>query len=51
MVLVLMSGAIRDIFIISTLQDTPHFQDLLGNGYQFGVTLTYAVQPLPDGLA
>lgn len=48
---VLMNAGIRDILIISTLQDTPRFQDLLGDGHQFGVKLTYAVQPSPDGLA
>lgn len=48
---VLMNAGIRDILIISTRQDTPRFQDLLGDGHQFGVNLQYAVQPSPDGLA
>ena len=48
---VLMNAGIRDILIISTPQDTPRFENLLGDGHQFGVNLTYAVQPSLDGLA
>ncbi len=48
---VLMNAGIRDILIISTPQDTPRFEYLLGDGHQFGVKLSYVVQPSPDGLA
>ena len=48
---VLMNAGIRDILIISTPQDTPRFQELLGDCRHFGVNLSYAVQPSPDGLA
>lgn len=48
---VLMNAGIRDILIISTPQDTPRFEELLKDGKQFGIHLSYAVQPSPDGLA
>ncbi|KGT87799.1 glucose-1-phosphate thymidylyltransferase [Erwinia typographi] len=48
---VLMLAGIRDILIITTPEDKPHFQRLLGDGGEFGIQLSYAEQPSPDGLA
>ncbi|SNY66125.1 glucose-1-phosphate thymidylyltransferase [Paractinoplanes atraurantiacus] len=47
----LVSAGIREIMIITTPEDQPHFQRLLGDGSQFGLALTYAVQPRPEGIA
>src|SRR5437763_7017246 len=47
----LMLAGIRDILIISTAQDTPKFEQLLGDGARYGLSFQYAVQPRPEGIA
>jgi glucose-1-phosphate thymidylyltransferase len=46
-----MLAGIRDVLVISTAQDTPRFEALLGDGSRWGMTFSYCVQPSPDGLA
>ncbi|MFH4263352.1 sugar phosphate nucleotidyltransferase, partial [Acinetobacter baumannii] len=48
---VLMLAGIREVLLISTPEDLPQYEKLLGDGSQFGIELTYKVQPSPDGLA
>jgi glucose-1-phosphate thymidylyltransferase len=48
---VLLLAGIKEVLVISTPQDTPRFEQLLGDGTQWGIQITYAVQPSPDGLA
>src|SRR6202042_2365711 len=47
----LLLAGVREVLVISTPEDTPRFQQLLGDGRQWGISLQYAVQPSPDGLA
>ena len=47
----LMLAGIRDILVISTPDDTPRFQHMLGHGHQWGINISYKIQPSPDGLA
>lgn len=48
---VLMRAGIREVLIISTPDDTPRFESLLGDGYELGIEISYAIQSIPDGLA